>query len=80
MVFDYSALRGRIREKFQTEQNFCKAFGVAQSTLTQKLNNTYAFNAREIVKACDLLEIPLENVHRYFFTLKIQITEVEQRG
>jgi hypothetical protein len=37
-IFDYSKLRGRIREKFKTESAFGKAMNLSHNTISKKLN------------------------------------------
>lgn len=72
MAFDYSKLRGKIKEVFGTQSAFAKAMGLSGVTLSAKLNNTVAFTQAEINKACGLLKIPLEFIPVYFFTEKVK--------
>lgn len=72
MAFDYSKLRGKIKEVFGTQSAFAKAMGLSGVTLSAKLNNTVAFTQAEINKACSLLKIPLEFIPVYFFTEKVK--------
>ncbi len=72
MAFDYSKLRGKIREVFGTQSKFAKAMGLSSVTLSAKLNNTVAFTQSEINRACELLQIPLEFIPIYFFTEKVK--------
>lgn len=67
MGYDYSKLKGRIVEKFKTQEAFAKAIGMSCSTLNFKINNRSDWTAPEIVRACELLEIPLADAHLYFF-------------
>lgn len=69
MPFDYSKLRGRIREKGKTLSDVAVAAGIAESTLIQKINNHCQFKQREIVSICSFLDIPGDQVCTYFFTL-----------
>lgn len=66
----YAMLRGKIREVFKTETAFAIAMGMNPATLSSKLNNTTPWKREEIEKACELLGIPIENVHLYFFDKK----------
>jgi len=75
MAFDYSKLRGRIREKFTTQEKFANAMGIALSTLSFKLNNKVYWTQPEINRACELLDIADTDVTDYFFTLKVQKTK-----
>lgn len=63
----YSKLRGKIREVFAVNENFAKAMGMDLSTLSAKLNNKSPWKREEIEKACEVLQIPIEDVHLYFF-------------
>lgn len=74
-MFDYSKLRGRIREKFKTESAFGKAMGLSHNTISKKLNGHIMFVQNEIDKAIVLLEIPDEEISTYFFTPKVQDAE-----
>ena len=38
MAFDYSKLKGKIVEKFQTQQAFAKAMELSERSLSLKLN------------------------------------------
>lgn len=69
-TFDYSKLRGRIREKFKTESAFGEAMGLSHNTISKKLNGHILFVQNEIDKAIALLEIPDDEISTYFFTTK----------
>lgn len=71
----YGKLRGRILEIFGTNEAFAKALGIDPSSLSAKLNNKSPWKREEIEKACELLEIPIEDVHLYFFTQKVGISQ-----
>lgn len=68
MIFNYSKLRGRIREKLGSEKEYGKQMGFSSYTLSKRLNNEFPFKAPEIYKSCILLGIPLDDVKIYFFT------------
>lgn len=72
MSFDYNKLRGRIREKFGTQERFANAMGMAKTTLSFKLNNKVTWTQQEINLACKLLLIKDEMVTAYFFNEKVQ--------
>ncbi|MBR3002903.1 MAG: DUF739 family protein [Clostridia bacterium] len=75
MIFDFSKLRGRIKEIYGTQTAFAVAMLMNEATLSNKLNNNVEFSPKEIVRACLLLCIDLTEVKLYFFTLKVQETE-----
>ena len=78
MAFDYRKLRGKIKEVFGTQDNFAKALGIGRVSLSQRLNNYLDFSQREINKACILLNISKEEIPTYFFTIKVQKSELDK--
>ena len=70
--FDYSKLRGRIREKFHTEQDFGNAMKLSHTSLSKKLNGKVRFNHGELFKMQKLLDISDVEFSTYFFTEKVQ--------
>ena len=48
MAFDYSKLRGKIKEVFGTQDKFAKALGISRATLSLKLNNISEFTQQEM--------------------------------
>lgn len=69
---DYKKLKLKIKEVFDTQKAFAEAMGWDVSTLNLRLNNKVEWKSTEIVKACELLKIPLEDAHLYFFTPKVE--------
>ena len=63
----YSKLKGRIVEKFGTQSAFAAAMGWREALLSAKLNNKSQWSFNEVMKACGLLCIPLDEAHLYFF-------------
>lgn len=64
--FDYSKLRGRIREKLGSETKMAEKLGISTVSLSSKLNNKVGFTSSEMRKACELLEIANDDVGVYF--------------
>lgn len=71
MSYDYSKLRGKIKEMCGTQDAFSEKLGIGRVSLSQRLNNQLEFSQDEMLKACDILKIPMEDIPRYFFTLKV---------
>ena len=69
MEFNYAELRGRIRARFSTQADFAKALGKSESSVSKKLNGQSEWDAGEIRKACEVLDIPAAEIPTYFFTL-----------
>lgn len=67
MKFDYGKLRGKIKEKFNTQSAFANAMGVSAVTISDKLNNKGQWMQKEMDMACSLLDIELADIPSYFF-------------
>lgn len=80
MAFDYSKLRGKIREIFGTQERFANAMGLGNVTLSHKLNNKTYWTQPEINLACKLLNINDFEVTAYFFTPLVQETELRKNA
>lgn len=65
--FNYSKLRGRIVEVYGTLLEFSAAMDIANNTICKKMNGKAHWTQPEIVKACGLLGIDLNEVTAYFF-------------
>ena len=72
--FDYSTLRGRIREKCGTEGRFSTAIGCSHTHVSQVFNGRSFFTPVEIDTARDVLEINSNEIGDYFFTRKLNKT------
>ena len=70
MEYDFSRVRGKIREVYGSEKAFANAIGFDRCTLSSKLNGKSEWRRDEIEKACLLLFIPIEKVSEYFFCRK----------
>ena len=67
MLFDYSRLKGRIKEKCDTQFNFARMMGLSNATMTAKMHGKSSFSQSEIVKAAEILDINPSDVPSYFF-------------
>lgn len=68
---DYRKLKGKIKEVFDTRSAFAKEMKISTTTLSLRLNNKREWTTDEIVRACELLNIPLTDAHLYFFIAKV---------
>lgn len=73
--FDFSKLRGRIKEKLNYESIFADKIGISQASLSAKFNNKTDFTASEIIKSTeeDVLDISIDEIGKYFFNKKLEI-------
>lgn len=60
-------LRGRIIEMGLTQGDVAKSMGIAQPTLSQKINNIRPLDVNEAVQIANLLDIPSSDYEEYFF-------------
>lgn len=67
MEFKYDKLKGRIKEKYGTQENFAKAIGKTQTTTSFKINGKASWNQEEIIKAIELLDLSKDDIVEYFF-------------
>ena len=70
---DYKKLKLRIKEIYdvQPQLSFADAMEMSPTALNLRLNNKTQWKTPEIIKACELLNIPLEEAHTYFFNQKL---------
>ena len=67
MEYDYTKLRGRIREKLWSESMFAEAIGRSRSFVSMAFNGKAYFEQEDIVKAVDALGIQPKEIGEYFF-------------
>ena len=72
-MFDYSKLRGRIREKTRSETKFAPTVDMTPASLSSKLNQKTDFTSIEIQKICKKLNIPNLEIPDYFFIEKLEL-------
>lgn len=72
MAYRYDELIGRIISKYGSRKAFAKEMRFSAESLSMKLNGKRYFDQQEISRACELLDIPDEDVGKYFFALKVQ--------
>lgn len=67
MPYEYNKLRGRIVEKYGTQEKFAEALGITKQWLSVKMTGKSPFNQKEMRQWCDLLDIPDGEISNYFF-------------
>lgn len=72
MSYDYSKLRGKIVEKFNSQSEFAKAIGLSERSLSNKINSKVPWKQTEISECCRLLDIAETELAEYFFKNKVQ--------
>ena len=67
MSLKYAKLRGRIVEKFGTQDAFREQIGISKTAMSNKMTGKTGFSQNDIIKWCELLSIDMQNVSEYFF-------------
>lgn len=70
ICFDYSALEGKIKQYYGTQEKFAMAISMSRSKLNQVLQNKSDFTSRKIQTICKLLDINNSEIPEYFFKPK----------
>jgi hypothetical protein len=72
MAYNYSKLNGKIIEVCGTKGKFAELMGLSERSVSLKLNNKIMFKQDEISKASQILNISIDEIQSYFFTLEVQ--------
>ena len=76
--YNFDKLKGKIKEVFNTQNEFADALGIAPNTLSSKLNNQSDFSSNEISKATKLLDISSTvEAWNIFFTQEVEKTSTK---
>ena len=67
MPYTYNKLKGRIIERYGSQEAFSKAIGMSPTSLSLKMTGQTGFSQRDIQKWSDLLDIQTEEIGDYFF-------------
>lgn len=71
-IYNYSKLKGRIKEYYDKQENFAKAMKLSPTSINNKLNNKTNWSQDEIHDCVNLLNIhPLE-IQDIFFTRVVE--------
>lgn len=70
-LYDYSKLKGRIKECFSTQAEFAQKLGISDTSLSYKLNNKTVFDQDQIEESIDIFNLNPKEVMEYFFTLQV---------
>ena len=63
----FGRLREKIKEKYDTLDNFANAIGKSRTIISFKLSGKSDWRLDEIEFICRLLDIPIEKIPDYFF-------------
>lgn len=71
MGYDYSKLKGKIKEVYGTQDSFAEDLKIGRVSLSKRLTGKLEFSQDEIKRSCELLAIPSSEIPQYFFKLKV---------
>ena len=72
MLFDYSALKGRIVEVCGNQQEFAERMSLSCRSVSLKMNCKVGWKQEEIKQACGVLGLTINEIPAYFFKIKVQ--------
>lgn len=72
MKFDFSRLRGKIREQGKSQADLCAEIGMSTATLSLKLSGKSDFRQEEIMAIAKTLGIAPKQIPYFFFCEKVQ--------
>ena len=67
MPYSYNKLRGRIIEKYGTQEEFARNLGISKNSLSLKMNGKTSFSQSDVIKWSKLLDINTNEIGQYFF-------------
>lgn len=70
MTLNFAELRGRIAEKYGTRRAFAAAMNMKENVLSGRLQYKTNFTPEEIYQACQLLDIALVDIPRFFYAFE----------
>ena len=70
--FNYAKLTGKIIEVFGSQKEYARFMGLAERTVSEKLNNHAGFKQEEILRTVEGLGLELHDIPAYFFAKKTQ--------
>lgn len=69
--YDYSKIKGRIRECCSTQSDFAKVLDISDTSLSNKLTNKTPFTQDEIMKSIEFFKLTSAETFEYFFKEKV---------
>lgn len=67
MGYSYDKLRGKIIEKYGSQEKFAEVIGISTNSLSKKMTGKTGFSQRDIVTWSTILDISKSDYSEYFF-------------
>lgn len=71
-MYDYSKLKGRIKEILGSQDKYAEILGVSNASVSAKLNGKVPISITEMDISIEALKISKEEIYSYFFTKKVE--------
>ncbi len=68
MPYSYAKLRGRIIEKYGSQEKFAADVGLSNNSVSKKMTGKSGFSQKDMEKWAGLLDIDTKEYPEYFFT------------
>ena len=63
----YPKLRGRIVEKYGSQEAFAREVGLSTTSMSKKMTGKVGISQSDILKWCPLLDIEVNDIGAYFY-------------
>lgn len=77
--YDMSALKGRIFEKYGSQRAFAESIETTDEQVSRLLKGGLNFSRPIITTWVDILDIPNDEIYKYFFTPQVACELEEER-
>lgn len=67
MGYSYRKLRGKIIEKYGSQEKYAEILGISSNSLSKKMRGKTGFSQKDIATWSALLEIDKDDYGKYFF-------------
>lgn len=70
-IFDYTLLKGRIKDVYGGQESFAQALGCTLQTINNKLNNRTCFTQDEIILWAEMLDLRPYQIGEFFLNARV---------
>ena len=71
-TLNYEKLLDRMYHYRQNQTTLAEAIGISRASMNAKINSQRAFTQKEIIRICELIDIPHSKIGEYFFIKKLE--------
>lgn len=80
VIYDYSKLKGKVREVFGTNEEYAHFLGISEASLYEKYKSNSYFNQNQIDKSINRFNESPEMIPIYFFAKKVEKNSTSKEG